>query len=133
MICSLPRKAVTTNKMAFVGPDKLLHTKFIAYERHNTTCCMPVDSFCRQFPGIFSFSTYFLIFLSYLHISKRLEQCPLCGNYRSQHKIALPSGRGPRTFRRCEFTVFMIFANSKKAKRTFHIANSSGRKELAIC
>lgn len=76
----LPRKAVTTNKKAFVSPDKLQPKKLITNELakpRNNTCCIE---------SIFNFKVSFTTLpfkFVFGHICKRLEQRPLWGNYRS--------------------------------------------------
>lgn len=71
----LPRKAVTTNKKAFVRPKKLI-TNELAKPRNNTCCIESIFNFKV------SFKTQSFKFV-FGHICKRLEQCPLWGNYRS--------------------------------------------------
>lgn len=54
----LPRKAVTTNKNAFVNPDKLQHTILITNELAkplNNTCCILLG----RIEGIFNVKVYF--------------------------------------------------------------------------
>lgn len=88
----LPRKAVTTNKKAFVSPDKLQPKKLITNElakpRNNTCCIESIFNFKV------SFTTLPFKFIFSIRAMPFMGQLP----QRSQHKMELPS-RANRVYR----------------------------------